>query len=227
MTRGFFVTGTDTGVGKTFVSLALMRAMQSQGKRVAGMKPVASGSQRSAAGLVNADALQLQARSSVRLPYERINPYAFEPPIAPHLAAASAGAQIEIPVIEAAYRAVDHAADSVIVEGVGGWLVPIGPRGTMADVAVALGLPVVMVVAIRLGCLNHALLTAAAVTGSGLRLAGWIANRIDPGCEKPDDIVGALRVWLDAPLLADFVYQRDERSAEPQVPQIDLALAAG
>jgi dethiobiotin synthetase len=224
MRRDFFVTGTDTGVGKTVVSLALMQALQSQGRTVVGMKPVASGCQPSESGLVNADALQLQARSSVRMPYERINPYAFEPPIAPHLAAASDGLHIEIPVIETAYRAVAEVADAVIVEGVGGWLVPLDARKTMADVVVALDLPVVMAVAIRLGCLNHALLTEGAVKRSGLRLAGWVANRIDPACLRADDIVDALRARLEVPLLADFPYLSDECPQESQVCRIDPML---
>ncbi|MGD8617250.1 MAG: dethiobiotin synthase [Gammaproteobacteria bacterium] len=224
---GLFVTGTDTGVGKTVVSLALMRALQSGGQSVVGMKPVASGCQAAEAGLVNADALQLQAQGSVPLSYDRVNPYAFEPPVAPHLAAATLGAQVEIPVIQAAYRALANAADRVIVEGVGGWLVPIGPRHTMADVARALGLPVVVVVAIRLGCLSHALLTAAAVARSGLGLAGWVANRIDPACLNPDEIVDALRVRLEAPLLADLPYEVDGTVPKMQAHRIDSTMRPG
>ncbi len=227
MRRGFFVTGTDTGVGKTITSLGLMRALQSQGQIVTAMKPVASGCESSPSGLVNADARRLQAQGSLREPYEQVNPYAFAPPIAPHLAAASAGVSIQIAVIERAYKVLADQADAVVVEGVGGWLVPINAHQTMADVAVALGLPVIIVVAIRLGCLNHALLTAGAVRRAGLDIAGWVANRIDPACLNPADIVQALGGWIDAPLLADVAYQSDGRLLERQARQIDLGRLPG
>ena len=222
MTRGFFVTGTDTGVGKTTVTLDLMQAFQARGQVVTAMKPVASGCARTPSGLISDDARRLQARSSIAVSYEQVNPYAFEPPIAPHLAADAVGVGIDIQVIEQALRRLATDADQVMVEGVGGWLVPISQRHTMADVAVALELPVIMVVGVTLGCINHALLTAGAVQTSGLRLAGWIANRIDPECQKPDAVIAALGGWLDAPLLADLRYQPGQVLRESQAQQIEV-----
>jgi dethiobiotin synthetase len=193
VTRGYFVTGTDTGVGKTRVSLGLMHLLQKQGHVVTGMKPVASGCRPTPAGLINDDALLLQARASFTVPYHQVNPYAFEPPIAPHIAARQLGMQIELGVIEQALADLTQAADRVIVEGVGGWLVPIDAQRTMADVAAALKLPVVMVVGIRLGCLSHALLTAAAIDAAPVTFAGWIANHPDPDCDAADEIIASLR----------------------------------
>lgn len=222
MTRGFFVTGTDTGVGKTTLSLGLMRAFQARGELVTAMKPVASGCQRSVSGLISEDARRLLENSSIMVSYEKVNPYAFEQPIAPHIAADTDGICIRGEVIERAFQAVAADADRVIVEGVGGWLVPIGERHTMADIAVALGLPVIMVVGIRLGCLNHALLTAGAVKSSGLRLAGWIANRVDPHCLAVDGIIATLRGWLEAPMLADVGFESDAVSLQSHAQQIDI-----
>jgi dethiobiotin synthetase len=224
MTRGYFVTGTDTGVGKTRVSLALMQLLQSQGHVVTGMKPVASGCRSTPSGLVNDDALRLQAQASFTVPYHEVNPYAFEPAIAPHLAARALGVKIEIEVIESALSSLTGAADRVVVEGIGGWMVPIDASRTMADVAVAIGLPVVLVVAVRLGCLNHALLTAAAIEASGVRFGGWVANRLDPACEAADETVAALRQRLAAPCLGEFAYAPDERSVADQFRCIQLAV---
>jgi len=219
---GYFVTGTDTGVGKTRVSLGLMCALQRQGHVVVGMKPVASGCSQTPWGLVNEDARQLQACASFNVPYQYVNPYAFEASIAPHLAALADGVSIEIPVIKNACREVTTEADRVVVEGIGGWLVPINEKQTMADVALALGLPVIMVVAIRLGCLNQALLTAAAIHSSGLPLVGWVANRIDPGCEQQDGNITTLTQRLSAPLLADLAYCDDAVRLEEQAGRINL-----
>lgn len=223
MMRGVFVTGTDTGVGKTCISLALMRALQKRGYRVTGMKPVASGCSVTESGLVNEDALLLQACASLQVPYEFVNPYAFEPPVAPHLAAESVGVQIQIPHIEAAFHKLSELSDYVLVEGVGGWLVPVNAEQGMQDVARVLGLPVVLVVAIRLGCLNHALLTAQAIRTAGLSLAGWVANRIDPECERQDEIVTALCQRLEIPLLADQHYLTKDVQPEQQAGEIDVA----
>ena len=224
--HGFFVTGTDTGVGKTCVSMGLMRALQRRGHVVVGMKPVASGCGRAAWGLVNEDASLLLECASFNSPYQYVNPYAFEKAVAPHLAAQCIGVDIEIPVISDACRRLTSEADRVVVEGVGGWLVPINEKQTMADVALALGLPVVMVVAIRLGCLNEALLTAAAIHSSGLPLAGWVANRIDPDCEQQDGNVTALKQRLAAPLLADLTYFDDAEARLERAGQIDLDLVS-
>ncbi|MHB1241394.1 MAG: dethiobiotin synthase [Gammaproteobacteria bacterium] len=204
MTIGFFITGTDTGVGKTLVSLGLMRGLKDQGRRVAGMKPVASGCQRVGGALRNDDALRLQAEGSVGLPYAVVNPYAFEPPIAPHLAAAAAGTPIEIPQIAALCQGIVSQVDAVVVEGVGGWRVPLGPVVTVAELARILGFPAVLVVAIRLGCLNHALLTVESIEASGVPLAGWVANRLDPSCLRAADNVAALRERIRAPFIGEL-----------------------
>lgn len=200
-TPGYFITGTDTGVGKTVVTLGLMQWLQDRGLRVVAMKPVASGCERSADGLRNADALQLQQQASIQLPYEQVNPYAFEPAIAPHLAAAGTGTRIEPATITAGARALLGNADRICVEGVGGWLVPLNERDSVADLAVGLGLEVVLVVAIRLGCLNHALLTARAIESTGLTLAGWVANQLPPSPDFAEQNIAALETRLAAPLL--------------------------
>jgi dethiobiotin synthetase len=177
---GFFVTGTDTGCGKTEITLGLMAALQRRGMRVLGMKPVASGCIHTASGLHNEDAMRLRAAGSAEMPYDWINPYAFEPPIAPHIAAAEAGIAIDLATIERAYARLARNADRVLVEGVGGWRVPLGPERSVGDIPVALDLPVILVVGLRLGCINHALLTADSIQWTGGRLVGWIGNQIDP-----------------------------------------------
>jgi len=201
--RGYFITGTDTGVGKTAVTLGLMAHLQAHGQRVAAMKPVASGCELTAAGLVNEDALQLQRQSSVMLPYALVNPYAFEPPIAPHIAAARVGQTIAINTIQSAYAEIAHKADCVLVEGVGGWQVPLNDDETLADLARALGLEVILVVGIRLGCLNHALLTAASITASGCVPVGWVANHLPPGADFAGEIINTLKSRLSFQFLGD------------------------
>jgi dethiobiotin synthetase len=202
--RGFFITGTDTGVGKTLVACALLRAYAAQGLRVAGMKPVASGALRTARGLANDDVDQLSAAGNVHAPAHLMNPYCFEPAVAPHVAAEEAGRVIEVPAILQAFRDLAMMADLVVVEGVGGFKVPLNGREDTSDLASALGLPVVMVVGMRLGCLNHALLTAQAIDAAHLRLAGWVANRLDAAMLVPESNVAALAERLRAPLLADI-----------------------
>ncbi|MGD2113272.1 MAG: dethiobiotin synthase [Gammaproteobacteria bacterium] len=199
--RGLFVTGTDTGVGKTVVTLGLMQCLQDQGQEVAGMKPVASGCERTPAGLRNADAVQLQQQASMRLDYRLVNPVALEAPIAPHIAAQRSGQAIVPESIRHAFDEVAAQADWVIVEGIGGWRVPLGAQATLADLAMLLGLDVILVVGLRLGCLNHALLTAEAIARDGLRLAGWVANCLPPAPEALQENVTALKTRLSAPLL--------------------------
>ena len=174
--KGFFITGTDTEIGKTTASLALMRAFKQQGYQVAGMKPVAAGCHVTPEGLRNDDALLLRAESTIELPYQLVNPFAYEPPIAPHIAAAQANQSIAIETITTAYKKIAAQVEIVIVEGVGGWAVPINEQYTMADVAKALDLTVVLVSGIRLCCLNHTLLTYEAIISIGCHCAGWIAN---------------------------------------------------
>ena len=207
MRGGWFVTGTDTGVGKTAVAQALLTALQRKGHKAVGMKPIASGCRKTAAGLRCDDAERLQAASSVTAEYADINPYAFADPVAPHLAAATEGIVIRIEKIQTHFDRLQRLAPWVVVEGAGGWRVPLNDAHTMADLAKALNLPVVLVVGIRLGCLNHALLTAAAIQADGVRLAGWVANQIEPGLALFEGNVATLRARLDVPLLDVFPYQ--------------------
>lgn len=207
--HGFFVTGTDTGVGKTLICCALLHRFAAAGKTVIGMKPVACGAVRGATGLVNDDVVLLRAASNVDASPARVNPYCFEPPIAPHLAAEQAGAVIKLQIILDSYRDLSATADIVIVEGVGGFCVPLNRGEDSAELARRLGLPVILVVGIRLGCLNHALLTAHSIRAKGLTLAGWVANRIDPAMAAVERNVAALAERLPAPLLGDIEYTAD------------------
>jgi dethiobiotin synthetase len=211
--KPLFVTGTDTGVGKTRVATALLRALASRGTSVAGMKPVASGCSDTPEGLRNDDALALQAASSVRLRYADVNPCAFAPAIAPHIAAEEADQPIELHVLEHAYQRLALLAERVIIEGAGGWLTPIGPRHTLADFASLVDADVVLVVGLRLGCLNHALLTSQAVRAAGLQLAGWVGNAIDPGFERAQANLAALR-RLKSPCLGVLPWAPEAKSHE-------------
>jgi dethiobiotin synthetase len=205
-THGFFVTGTDTGVGKTLVACSLLRAFANRGLRAVGMKPVASGAVPRAAGLVHDDVERLVAAGNVAAPREHVNPYCFTPSIAPHLAASAVGMRIDLDHIGRCFDALAAAADVVVVEGVGGFRVPLGPGADTAQLAARLALPVVLVVGMRLGCLNHALLTADAIAGRGLALAGWVANHIDPSMAAADENVRALEALIAAPLLARIAF---------------------
>lgn len=200
--RGLFVTGTDTGVGKTVVSVALLRALAAAQLRAVGMKPIAAGIDEGERE--NADVTALAAASTVEAPRDAVNPYTFRPPVAPHVAARMAGVRIELPVLQAAYARLAALADAVVVEGAGGALVPLDERADMLDIARACGLPVLLVVGVRLGCINHALLSAQAIRTRGLVLAGWIATRIDPAMACAADSVEAIGARIGAPLLGDF-----------------------
>jgi dethiobiotin synthetase len=195
-----FVTGTDTGVGKTLVAVAILRALAGSGKRVVGMKPVSAGL--AADGSANPDVVALLAAGNVQAPLRDRNPYAFQPAIAPHLAATEAGATIDLAVIAAAHARLAAESDVVVVEGAGGALVPIDATHDMLDIAAHLRLPVLLVVGMRLGCLNHALLSAAAIRARGVRLAGWVANCIDPRMQALAENVEALALRLRAPRVA-------------------------
>lgn len=201
MKAGYFITGTDTGVGKTLVSSALVHGFAGKGYKAIGMKPVAAGCSRQGNRLISEDVAQLMAASNVTAPLDLINPYAFEPAIAPHIAAAQAGIDIEIKIIQDAYRQLSGMAEVVVVEGVGGFIVPLGARLDTADLAQELDLPVILVVGMRLGCLSHALLTVEAIQGRGLSLAGWVANRIDPDMSAYAENLEALQQRLPAPCL--------------------------
>ena len=197
--KRLFITGTDTEIGKTRVAAALIRHLAASGFRVAGMKPVASGCENTAAGLRNGDALSLMAASNVKLSYEVVNPFAYEPAIAPHIAARAARRPIALETISARARTID--ADYLVVEGVGGWMVPLGDELMLADLARATADEVVIVVGMRLGCINHALLTAAQVTRDGMPLKGWIANHVDPGMQAQSENLQTLQVLMPCPLL--------------------------
>jgi dethiobiotin synthetase len=206
VTAGVFVTGTDTGVGKTWVSLGLMAALQAQSWSVVGMKPVSAGCERTRDGLRNDDALLLQRQASVPQPYERVNPVAFEPPVAPHIAAAEVGERIDLPGIERSFKKLAASADVCVVEGAGGWLVPLNSRNNFADLVERLALPVVLVVAIRLGCLNHALLTVESIERRKLPLVGWVANLLTPAAPRADENIAALEARISAPRIATVGY---------------------
>ncbi len=201
MTRSYFVTGTDTGVGKTLVTAALLRSLRESGLAVAGMKPVAAGTVAGPEGPANADALLLQSESSQRHPYAIVNPWLFEPAIAPHIAATEAGVVIDTDRIVKAHQTLCAAADIVLAEGAGGFLVPLDARRSFADLPALLGMEVLLVVGLRLGCLNHALLTAEAIATRGLTLAGWVGNGIDPRFARRDANIATLAAALAAPCL--------------------------
>jgi len=206
VTKGYFVTGTDTGVGKTLVACALLRAFAARGLRAVGMKPVAAGAEASAEGWKHEDVERLIAAGSVAAARALVNPYCFAPAIAPHIAAREAGVTIDLGRIEESFRALAARADVVIVEGAGGFRVPLGPAADTAELAARLALPVVLVVGMRLGCLNHALLTAEAIAARRLKLAGWIANHIEPRMAAAEENVRALEERIAAPLIARIAF---------------------
>ena len=220
MTRGFFVTGTDTGVGKTLVTAALLRRLRDAGITVAGMKPIAAGATAGPEGRANADALLLQAESSVRHPYATVNPWLFEPAIAPHIAAAEAGLSIDTARIAAAYERLCAGAEVVLAEGAGGFLVPLDPSRSCAELPALLGMEVLLVVGLRLGCLNHALLTAEAIAARGLAFSGWIGNGIDPDFPRREANIATLAARLPAPCLGIVPWM-----AEPAVAEAAAALS--
>jgi len=206
MRQDYFVVGTDTGIGKTHATSALLHALAARHARVCGMKPIASGGVRTAHGFTNEDSIAHRAASTVRVPPALDNPILLPEPLSPHLAAARAGTAISLDVILEAVAALRERTDALVVEGAGGFLVPLSETLTGADLAAALAMPLVLVVGMRLGCLNHALLSAEAIRARGLTLAGWIANRVDPGFLCPDENLDYLRSHLGAPLLADLPF---------------------
>ncbi len=206
MRKGIFITGTDTDVGKTTVALGLIAALQEKGLSVGVMKPVSAGCEQTSKGLRNKDAVLLMQQASVEFPYEVVNPYAFEPAVAPHIAAAEAGIEIEIEMIRQSYLNIAEEVDIVVVEGAGGWLVPINEKENMADVVKALSLDVITIVGIRLGCLNHALLTSQSIEASGLNHRGWIANHLSPDVKSAQENINTLRARIAAPLLGEIEF---------------------
>jgi dethiobiotin synthetase len=200
--KGVFVTGTDTGVGKTVVAAGLVRGLVAQGLRVAVMKPVASGSDRTREGLRNKDALALMAAANAAVAYERVNPYCFESPVSPHIAADDVGISVDLAQIRADFETLVAGSDWIVVEGAGGWLAPIGPATDIRELALALQLPVVLVVGLRLGCINHTLLTKLAIEAHGAQFAGWIANTIDPAMARRTENLETLVRLIGEPPLA-------------------------
>lgn len=202
MSRSWFIAGTDTGIGKTHASCTLIHALRAHGLRTTGMKPVASGCLPSPAGLLSEDAQALRAASSTPLPdYALSNPVALREPLSPHLAAAHDGVAISLPPLRAAFDALCAAHDAVVVEGVGGWRVPLAADLYASEIPCAWQLPVVFVVGLKLGCLNHTLLSIEAIQADGCRLAGWIANRVDPAMDAVAENLATLRERLPAPCL--------------------------
>lgn len=198
MKQAYFLTGTDTEIGKTFITCALLQRAGQLGLKAAGLKPIAAGTD--SAGL-NEDVENIRRASNVILPTATINPYCFQAAVAPHIAAAEEGVSIEFAPIKATLESAMQQADWVIVEGVGGFRVPLGVDRDSADLAVALALPVILVIGMRLGCINHALLTAEAIQARGLTIVGWIANRIDPTMARFEENVATLQALLTVPLL--------------------------
>jgi dethiobiotin synthetase len=204
MEQGYFITGTDTNVGKTWASVALMRYFQDQGKSVIGLKPVASGCFVKDSKLYNDDALLLQANASIKLDYDLVNPYAFEPPVSPHIAGKEQ--PVNFRVVKSIFEQVKEQAQVVIMEGAGGWHSPLNDDQDNSDLAKELNLPVIMVVAIKLGCINHAKLTYDAITKSGLSCVGWIAVYIDCSQQCPEMMVESIKERLSVPLLGELPY---------------------
>ncbi|MCE5233180.1 MAG: dethiobiotin synthase [Mizugakiibacter sp.] len=223
---GVFVAGTDTGIGKTWASCALLHALRDAGLDAVGMKPVASGSEATPQGLRNADALALQAASAPPQPdYAALNPVALAEPVSPHLAARAAGVEITLAPLRAAYASLGAGRDAVVVEGVGGWLAPLSDTLPASALPTGLGLPVILVVGLRLGCLNHAQLSARAILADGCALLGWIGNAIDPTMARLDDNLDTLCRLLPAPCLGVLDYAPDGDPAT-QAPALARAVAA-
>tara|TARA_R110002095_G_scaffold73516_7_gene62638 strand:- start:17 stop:715 length:699 start_codon:yes stop_codon:yes gene_type:complete len=207
MDKGYFITGTDTDVGKTFVAAELLRALGEAGLRTSGFKPVASGSAWVDGRLCNQDALALMAESSVKIPYELVNPYCFEPAIAPHIAAKRVDTAIDFSVISAHFERHLAVSDVVVVEAAGGWKVPLNDAKGVDDLAYTLGLPVILVVGLKLGCINHALLSEQAILDQGCHLAGWVGNSLSERFEAKSDNIKTLKQRMKSPCLGVLEYQ--------------------
>lgn len=202
MSAAFFIAGTDTEIGKTTVAAGLLHAARLAGLSTAASKPVASGCVPTPAGLRNEDALALLGECTLPLAYDEVNPLAFAPAIAPHLAAREVGVELDLAALEGPVRRIiGKGADFTLVEGAGGWRVPLAGRASLSDLPIALGLPVILVVGVRLGCINHALLSAEAILRDGLPLAGWVANLVDPATSRLEENLATLAERLPAPCL--------------------------
>lgn len=224
VTERYFVTGTDTEVGKTVASAALLQAARKLWKNTAGYKPVASGSEMTAEGLRNTDALALQRNSTLELAYSAVNPYTFAEPTSPHIISADEGRPIDFTVLSAGLRTLESQADWVLVEGAGGWFTPLSQDQTFADWVQAEQLPVILVVGIKLGCINHAMLTAQAVQQAGLRLAGWIANDVVTPGKRHHEYLTTLKRVLPAPFLGEIPWLADNAEQAETGQYLDLSV---
>ena len=213
---GYFITGTDTGVGKTWATLALMKVMQNEGKVVAGMKPVACGCKDTRDGLRNDDAVKILKQSNQSLNYKTVNPYAFEHAIAPHIAAGLAGVMIDIEKIASDFDSLNKNSGCMLVEGIGGWCVPLGDNIMLADLVKRLDLQVILVIGLRLGCINHALSMDRAIRADGARMYGWMTSQLDPDYDCPGETMTTLRARINAPLLGSL----------PHMEKFDLEILA-
>ncbi|MFZ6735255.1 dethiobiotin synthase [Undibacterium sp. Ji42W] len=221
----FFVTGTDTEIGKTLVSAAMLHAMQVQGLQAVGMKPIAAGAEKRDGVLHNEDVDMLVAAASVKAELALVCPYLMQTPAAPHIVAELEHVKIELPHIVDSYQQLREQADAVVVEGVGGFCVPLNAQVTTADMAQALDLPVILVVGMRLGCINHALLTVEAIAARGLRLAGWVGNTVDASMLYPQENIAALRERIAAPMLGHIprLNAPDHEKAKAAASYLDLS----
>lgn len=226
MSKGVFITGTDTGVGKTWFTLALIEALKGQGRRTNGMKPVASGGTYINGKLTNDDAKLIMQCCSELVNYELINPYVFEPPVAPSFAARQAGEIVDLDQIVASYNKLASACDYIIVEGVGGWRVPISDKIRTVDLARELAVPVILVVGLRLGCINHAILTAEAIRADGINLCGWVSNQLDKEYLHKEETLELLNEELACPNIANLEHMNHLDLAE-MVKNIDLSFILG
>ncbi|MDX1301863.1 dethiobiotin synthase [Photobacterium sp.] len=206
MTNAFFLTGTDTEVGKTVASRAILHAAASANIKMAGYKPVASDSTLTSEGMRNSDALYIQAASVVELEYDEVNPYAFEEPVSPHLAAEHEDRVIDFDVLSQGLENLKAKSDAVLIEGAGGWRVPISRSDYLSSWVKREKLPVILVVGVKLGCLSHAILTAEAIQHDGLELVGWVANRINPGLENYAELIRMLEDNLPGKKLGEIPY---------------------
>jgi dethiobiotin synthetase len=224
--RYFFITGTDTDVGKTLIACGLLTAAALRGSRTMAIKPVAAGAELTENGLRNDDAMMLMAAMTEVLPYQQVNPVLFEPAIAPHIAAEQAGKRITVSQLAGMCRgAMMQPADFILIEGAGGWRVPLNRYELLSGLASALQAPVILVVGMKLGCINHALLTAEAIRGDGLRLAGWVGNQIDPDMTCVEENLATLNAMLDAPCIGIVPYlAQDERAADTVAGCLDISV---
>jgi len=210
MKQSYFIIGTDTNVGKTYVASALVRHFAKAGYQTIGMKPIASGCEQTPDGdLLNDDVLALSTASNVVAPLDMTNPYRFSPAIAPHIAAEQAGESIDCEKIKQAYHELTQLAEVVVVEGAGGFLVPLNRQETLADLAVTLNIPIILVVGMRLGCINHALLTVEAIKSRGLTLVGWVANQVDAEMPVFEENLASLQQRIAAPCISVVLWQKD------------------